>query len=361
MLKRLLSFHWAIELALASTLALWGQTQTPIALVIEQEFGEAKAVALPVERLAKEALTGAGLKVVPAGSAPETLVIRLHGTPHKGYDAQNIAHYFGATIDGEILAQGRGAGAKAAFHGEHRPPSAFVTPTMLTRPEDAPFASTFADSTFVTALGRLITTAWEGKLASVFLEVMKDPEELYQRAAIRALRDLKDPATVPPLLEKLKRSDRYKPGLQLDLVEALGAIGDPGSVDALITVVADTSLWDKTREASARALGKLGDRRGALPLAKALNRNLGWNFQQEIFKALEAFGDKRAIGPLATQLAERNKRLPAFDPTLEYVEKAYDEDLVKTLRKLSGQDFGPDGARWVAWWKQNERTLSQGP
>lgn len=334
-----------------------GEAPRSVCLLVEQDFGEAKGLTLPLERLAKEAMAGAGLKSAPAGTAAESLVIRLHGTPGVRYDTSSRAHYVDASVDGEILAQGPETQPRITFHGEHGPVSSFVTATMQIRPEDAPFAGALSDSDFLEALGRVITSAWGGRPSSIYLEVLKDPEEIYQQAAVRALGGLKDPATSGRLLELLRRTGPYKPGLQLALVEALGTIGDAGAVDALTALVVDPKIWEKTREASARILGRLGNRRASLPLAGALKSTLGWTFQQEIFKALANLGDKRAIGPLAAQLAERNKRKPAFDATLESLEKGYDTDLANALRKLSGEDFGLDGDRWAEWWRLNQKSL----
>lgn len=357
MAHRFLCGILGLHLVLVPGSSLHGQ-QTPgtVSLVIEQDYGEARTFKLPLERLARQALAGAGLQV--STTASDALVIRLHGIPGVRHDTAAVAHYVEATVEGEVLA--RGPGVRETFRGEQGPVSSFVTPTMQVRPEDAPFAGALSRSNFVPVLGRVIA-AWGVRPASIHLAILQDPEELYQQSAVRALGELKDPAATAPLIEKLKRTDRFRPGLQLALVEAMEAIGDRRAVEPLIAVLTDLHGWDKAREASVRALAHLGDRRATLPLANALKSTAGWTFQRELLKALESLGDKRAIGPLATQLASRGNRPKAYDSTLESLEQGYDKDLADLLGKLSGQDFGLDGARWVAWWNQNQKALSAGP
>lgn len=345
----------------------WAQSPRTVRVAVEQAFGEAKTFRLPLDRLASEALAGAGLKVpAPGAIAADTLTIRLHGVPHKAYDAQNIAHYIGATVDGEILAQGPSV-VQLTFLGEHLPASMFVSPTMLIHPEDAPFMAALESSTFLGSLSRVIASTWGARPSTVLLSILNDPDEACQRAAVRALGEFKDPAVAPKLLEWLKRPGMvHKPGLQLALIEALGTIGEasPGDAsagNALVAVVSDPKVYEKAREAAAKLLGNLKYRPATLPLANALNIYLGWNFQHEIFQALVSIGDGRAIGPLATQLAARSKRTPSYDATLESIEQSYDRDLAGTLRKLSGQDFGTDGPRWLQWWQQHQKDFPSPP
>jgi hypothetical protein len=355
MSKVLFYKRWMLTFLLlaAASAPLASATPQAVRLVIEQEYGEAKEFSLPLERLAKEALAGVGLET--ASNASETLLIRLRGTPYKGYDVHNIAHYIGAAIEGEILVQGNPANPQSVFQGERNPTNVFVTATMYIHPEDAPFTRALVDSDFFTALSRVVVAAWGGSPTAALLGVLKDPDDLYQQAAARALGELKDPAAAGRLLEVLKLpSTRNRAGLQWALVEALGSIRDAASADTLLALLTDPKAGEKTRELAAKALGKIGDRRAAVPLATVLDKDLDWHFQEEIFTALIALGDRRAIGPLALQLVERNKRKPMWNKTLESFEQDYDKRIADTLRKLSGQDFGLDGSRWVAWWKQNQ-------
>jgi HEAT repeat protein len=226
---------------------------------------------------------------------------------------------------------------------------------MYIHPEDAPFTRALVDSDFFTALSRVMTAAWGQSPAAVLLGVLKDPDDLYQEMAARALGELKDPTTAGPLLELLKLpSTRNKAALQLELIKALGEIRDTASVDTLLALLKDPKLWETARGYAAKALGQIGDRWAAVPLTMVLDYYLDWHFQDEVFKALVTLGDRQAIGPLAQQLAERNKRTPLLDKTLESLEQGYDKKIADTLQKLSGQNFGTDGARWVAWWKQNQ-------
>ena len=74
---------------------------------------------------------------------------------------------------------------------------------------------------------------------------------------------------IPPLVEELRRQRSVDSSeLRLAIVDALGMIDDPGSVDALIHAMSDADLPIRCRAAS--ALGRVGGDRGVQPLLGAI-------------------------------------------------------------------------------------------
>jgi HEAT repeat protein len=77
-----------------------------------------------------------------------------------------------------------------------------------------------------------------------------------------ALGKLGDPQAVPALIQALGDSDS---AVRAAAAEALGAIGDPQAVPALIQALGDSDC--DVRRAAAEALGKLGDPQAVPPLS----------------------------------------------------------------------------------------------
>jgi len=151
-------------------------------------------------------------------------------------------------------------------------------------------------------------------------------------------------------------------------VLALGNIGRPGSVQALLACAADgdwevrraaaealraypgdpgasvalrTLLQDKEetiRTTAADSLAKTKDREAIPELLAALDDPL-WQVQAAAIDALEAIRDPRAIGPLITVM-RRSGRLQ--------------EDAQNALETITTMKFGLDADRWETWWARNQ-------
>ena len=85
--------------------------------------------------------------------------------------------------------------------------------------------------------------------------------------------------------------------------EALGKIGDPRAVEALITALKDESVSDNVRQAAGEALGKIGDARAVEPLI-AILKNGSSDVRQAAAEALGKVGDARAVEALITALKQ---------------------------------------------------------
>jgi hypothetical protein len=97
---------------------------------------------------------------------------------------------------------------------------------------------------------------------------------------------------------KEKHSDA---SMRLIAVEALGKIGDPRAVEALILALRDEN--NRVRRATAEALGELGDSRAVAPLITAL-QDRDANVRYIATSALGELGDDRAVASLVQMLSE---------------------------------------------------------
>lgn len=155
---------------------------------------------------------------------------------------------------------------------------------------------------------------------------LDDPVVRYD--AIRALGDIGDPAGVDALLRLLTQHD-----LIPIVAEALGKIGDPRAIEPLSRIL--RILTDAEGQAArtvVRALGRLG-----IAAVDALIRSL----QHPSVAAIAAYqlgelGDKRAIGPLAKMLYEPESCAAAADALARISSPEANEALAEGLMALGG-------------------------
>jgi HEAT repeat protein len=122
----------------------------------------------------------------------------------------------------------------------------------------------------------------------------------YVQKAAEALVGIGKPA-VEPLIKALGDSD-WK--VREASAEALGRIGDKRAVEPLIKALGDS--LGSVREAAAEALGRIGDKRAVEPLIKALGDSLGF-VREASAEALGRIGDKRAVEPLIKALGDSER------------------------------------------------------
>jgi HEAT repeat protein len=153
-------------------------------------------------------------------------------------------------------------------------------------------------------------------------------------AFARALGDLESAVAVDVLLQCLEftRHLDSRPNGFSDttawIIGALGDIGSPKAVDALVKLLGDKLFGGRAID----ALGKIGDPRAVAPLLKAV----GWPHGHSIGVALKAMGAVDKVDELILKLSDTGGQgLAAAD----------------ALKGLTDQDFGADEKRWSAWWK----------
>jgi len=130
--------------------------------------------------------------------------------------------------------------------------------------------------------------------------LLKDPDPLVRAQAAAALGRVRDPKSVPYLLEALKDTQAV---VRWDACVALGLLRDPASLDPMVQVLRTDDSVD-VRRAAARTLGLFRDERAVPPL-------------------IDATGDSEPGVAKAAAVA---------------------------LLEMTGQSFGRDREGWKKWW-----------
>ncbi len=93
------------------------------------------------------------------------------------------------------------------------------------------------------------------------------------------------------------------------------------------------------RSQAAWTLGKMGNRRAVEPLIAAL-KDENWEVRENVVWALGDIKDTRAIEPLINTLSDKNSEVR--------------KDAARSLREITGQNFGGNLTKWQKWWKENK-------
>jgi HEAT repeat protein len=177
-----------------------------------------------------------------------------------------------------------------------------------------------------------------------------------QVAVVRALGDIGDPSALGALIAVLNDADSFS-RVQAAAAKALGQVVDASAVEPLIAVLsADYS--DEAQAAAARALGQLGDASAVGPLITALedirveNRGGHWialtvRKRKAAASALGKIGDPRAVGPLIAALDEGFTRAEATEALVMLGDAAV-EPLIAVLQARQVSDGIFDGLISVA-------------
>ncbi len=208
---------------------------------------------------------------------------------------------------------------------------------------------------------------------------LSDPDAGVRATVARALAESAGRAAVPALVAALRDADA---NVRREAASALADIGDPAATEPLIAAMGDES--GHVRWMAARGLARFGDTRALEPLIAALTDHDGV-IREEAAEGLARLADPRAVPALVEALKPDYSRsglrpidvneparqvkdrvaaalakigTPAIDPLIVLLEQAGPEDrrwpgsayyAAETLKKITGQDFGPDGAKWRAW------------
>lgn len=200
------------------------------------------------------------------------------------------------------------------------------------------------------------------EVVDALLPVLKDEDGDVRNAVVKVLAGNDDPGAVDALVATLKKKDSAiragacqalglgkRASARADLEklvkekdwiararasEALGRIGDAGAVPSLLPALKDPEV--EVRIAAADALGALGDESAGPALIAALTEK-EWRLRASAIAALARVRTRDAIEPLVKIVSGDEGRLI--------------DDAARTLKALSGRDFGRDGAQWVRWWK----------
>lgn len=170
----------------------------------------------------------------------------------------------------------------------------------------------------VVALGKIQDKRAVPPLINLFNRENKFSDRHLREAVVRALGKIGSPDAVPALIEVLQDPDENAP-VQNAIAEVLGNIGDPLAVEALCEAVRKTHiLYNDTEHlvdvSAAEALGKIGDSRGLDALEDVVNEpELYWLHQ----KARNAIAEiKRKSGIVDTVICKGCGR---EKPASEYI------------------------------------------
>jgi HEAT repeat protein len=110
--------------------------------------------------------------------------------------------------------------------------------------------------------------------------------------------------------------------------EALGNIGDKRAVPYLISALQDKNCYVQAE--AAKALGKIGDKR-AVKVLIALIKDKDWPAREAAISALGNIGDKRAVKLLITTLEAKGEIWPIQEAIVEALGKLGDKRAIPSL------------------------------
>jgi HEAT repeat protein len=178
-------------------------------------------------------------------------------------------------------------------------------------------------------LGRL--QAWEA--VEPLIELISDEDYSVALEAIRALLDSTDFRAYGAFAEAMEHPD---PLIRREAVKGLHYNPNMAEADLLVEALSDED--SEVREHAARTLSLLTDPSLVLPLIDKLS-DRNYSVQYWAAEALGRIGDRRAVEPLIDKLGS---------------DVPYIWEMARTsLKRITGQDFGPRQSKWRKWLEEN--------
>ena len=178
----------------------------------------------------------------------------------------------------------------------------------------------------------LISTSRMNDHATIetLLEKLSSGDRRQQRAAVIALGDLKDRRAVPSLVALLRTvDDVWGPAAYAAI--ALGEIGDPSSVDALIEALDHPFAGGRAVE----ALARMKEDRALIPIIERFEQSQ----DPSLATILGNWGDVRAVLPLIDAMTSRSPRVRFY--SARALGKIGDKRAIPVLKKASREDTKP--------------------
>lgn len=148
---------------------------------------------------------------------------------------------------------------------------------------------------------RALGQAHDKKAVQPLAALLGDKDYMVRVAAAEALQWIRSREAVPALLAALKEPVPQGEGTatraQVQVVQALGSLGDPAAVAPLIDVLQDEGYAPHVRSLAASSLGQIGDLRAVEPLIRMLKHE-HHNLRRGAAYALGYLGDKQATKPI---------------------------------------------------------------
>ena len=200
-----------------------------------------------------------------------------------------------------------------------------------------------------------------GKAPAGLVAALKDPTTHVRVNAVKALGGIRDRKTLDPLVLCLQDGEK---DVRLQAAIALGRLGDTEATEPLLAALKDLDRY--VRKEAVVALGELHDPRALQPLLEALNDVV--DVSDAAAKVLLENRDPRAVEPLIEALRGRKPEVQrlaarilgaigsrsAYRPLIGALRDPATDvrfEASAALRRMSGEDFGPDPERWQRWWE----------
>ena len=149
-----------------------------------------------------------------------------------------------------------------------------------------------------------------GKDVAQLVALLDDEEVLVRCLAIRELQTRRATLAVPHLIQMVWRTKC--PGVRKALAEALGTLGDPQAVPALVEILKSDIHNRHARAAAAESLGKLGDPQAVPALIDALISHRGWQDEGVPEAAARSLGKLGAHSAVPVLIQALRKEIPSI-------------------------------------------------
>ncbi len=306
--------------------SLWGQgkpsaeeleqlrSAQSIQIILEESYGSAKNIHLPVKDTVTKLLVPTGLKQVGA-NADVILKIVLRGQAisrhyYSRSGGESQIGYTGASISGNIFLKiGDRWFFKKYFSGRLSPSSALLK-GALKNPASGTFERAFSRSSFIPKIMESLKEIKGNALLITYLK--NNHKEIRKEAAILLgnLKDLKinDAAAVNTLITALKDKE-YQ--VRADVVKVLGEIKDPISIDPLINLLRDerNTVRHNVRKALAKIdpdWKKRGSCKNLIPSFISGLNNTEYDIRAAAVEFFVEVYDERALKPLMKRMIDKN-------------------------------------------------------
>jgi HEAT repeat protein len=173
-----------------------------------------------------------------------------------------------------------------------------------------------------------------------------------------ALCQIGDPAAIP-VLEKRVQDVKSKsvPGLterddwRVDEIIVALAVMRPGNpIPRLRDCITDPAFGMYGRCDAVRLLGTLADPDAVPTLFKAIADDPDGFVVDSAIESLECYHSKSVILGLTALFGHVSERHNISKES--YTAERFDDEIVKSLRSITGQSIGPDPKRWNDWWQK---------
>ena len=266
-------------------------------------------VPIGIENAARRLMEFAGLEIVDdeAREYDAQLNIKVEGKAIKGSYSDGSSKYSGASVSGSIaFKKNNSTPGFKKFYFRHDPPMVLQKRRKYPEPKDAPFKEALDGPNSFAA--RLIELTAELFGRGIYKSAMRDDSDLIQEAAASIL------------LEKWKEKKTWA----IDFLKAeIHDLGGP-----FVTRLFNHLRWKKDK----------------LTIDLLVSAALNNKFEYIRAQAITALGNIKARSTLKLLIS-----------LLESDSEAVKTAAARALKEVTGENFGPDQAKWQEWWSKNQK------